>query len=163
MPRKTQALAYISGTLTQGSADAFVQLTIATALSGQTKTCYRLASLEFELGQVRSAASGADYQFVLTRKSYSALPTSPMLEKSMIYYTRLSTTQLTAVGFGYNDRTYTRTWSDDDAPIIVEDPIYAQLDSASTSVANVLYFRLGYWLDSISEVDRLQLVANSLS
>lgn len=163
MPRKQQALSYFSLTLTQGSADAFVQASLATALTGQTKICYRLASLELELGQVRSAASGADYQVMLTRKSYAAFPTSPMLEKSMIYYTRLSTTQLTAVGFGYNDRVLVKTWGDDDAPIIVEDPIYMSLDSASTSVSNVVYVRLGYWQDSINELDKLTLVANSLA
>lgn len=162
MARKQTALSYFSGTLTQGGADAFVQLAVATALTGQTKTAYRLASLEYELGQVRSVVNGAEYQIMMTRKTMAAFPTSPMLEKSVIWYDRIQCATQTAVGFAFYGRTYKTTWSDADAPIIVEDPVYFQLDSALTTVANVVYFRIGYWQDTISEVDKLTLVANSL-
>lgn len=162
MARKQQALSYLPFTLTQGSADAFVQVSIATALSGLTKTSYRMASLELEIPK-RVVSDGSDYQISLTRKSYSAMPTSQIVEKSMIKYWRETSTSATAAGFMVLPRTLLFTWGDDDAPIIVEDPIYAQLDSASTSVANVVYGRIGYWQDSISEVDRLTLIANSLS
>lgn len=164
MARKTQALAFLSTTLTQGSADAFVQVSMATALTGLTKTSYRLKTLEWEFGQAWSAASGADYQFNLSRKSYAAMPTSPMLEKSNIFAYRQGSIQLSAVGaLLAPPRVGRYIWDDDDAPIIVEDPLYWQLDTASTSATNVVYVRAGYWVDSISEVDRLQLVANSLS
>lgn len=163
MARKGAALSYLVATITQGSADAFVQASIATALTGLSKTAFRLKTIEIELGQARSVASGADYQFTLARKSYAAMPTSPMLEKANIFALRLGAAQASAVGFSFYDRIITHTYTDDDAPIIVEDPVYAQLDSASTSVANVLYVRLGYWQETISEVDRLTLIANSLS
>lgn len=161
MARKGSALAYLSGTLTQGSNDAFIQLSIATALTGQTKTVYRMASLDIEWPAIASV-NAVDYQFAITRKSYAAFPTSMNLEKSNIVYRRRNVA-FTTSGLWVANRQETITWSDDDAPIIVEDPIYAQFDSASTSATNVAYFRIGYWLDSISEVDRLQLIANSLS
>lgn len=162
MARKTQALSYLPFTLTQGGADAFVQASIATALTGQTKVCYRMASLEIEFPSIAIGAS-ADWQFSITRKSYAAMPTSPTIEKAMIHYFRRQQYAATAVGFVFDVRTMVWRWSDDDAPIIVEDPLYAQLDTATTSLTNVLYGRIGYWLDSISEVDKLTLVANSLS
>lgn len=162
MARKTQALSFLPFTLTQGGADAFVQASISTALTGQTKVAYRMASLEVEL-PLYIATAVNDMQFSITRKSFAAFPTSMILEKSMIHYYRRNVHVATAVGFEINDRVMTWRWSDDDAPIIVEDPLYAQLDSASTGLTSVLYGRIGYWLDTISEVDKLTLVANSLS
>lgn len=162
MARKSTALSYLPFTLTQGAADGYIQASIATALTGQTKTCYRMASLEIELPSQAISAT-ADWQLQITRKSYAAMPTSPVVEKSMIWYFRRQHIVITAVGALQASRTLNFTWSDDDAPIIVEDPIYAAFDSATTSLTNVVYGRIGYWLDSISEVDKLTLVANSLS
>lgn len=162
MARKGRALAYLTATLTQGGNDAFIQTSIATALTGQTRTVYRLASMEIEWPPFINSA-GNDAQLSLTRKSFSALATSMVLEKSMIFYRRRTNMYSTAVGNVVYSRTELVTWSDDDAPVIVEDPIYAQLDTSGTSATNVAYIRLGYWLDSITEVDRLQLIANSLS
>jgi hypothetical protein len=51
---------------------------------------------------------------------------------------------------------------DDDEFLIVEDPLYAQLDSASTSGTNACQFALGYEEVSISADDRLELLVNSL-
>lgn len=163
MARKQQALSYLPFTLTQASADAFIQASIATALSGLTKTSYRLALLEVEVPKPLPTPDGTDYQLSLTRKSYTAMPTSMILEKSNIFYWRRVNSANTAVGYAYQERVLRWSWQDDDAPIIVEDPIYAQLDTASTSLSNVVYGRIGYWQDAISEVDRLTLIANSLS
>lgn len=162
MARKSQALAYLPFTLTQGSADAYIQASISTALTGLTKTAYRMASLEIELPSLAIGAS-SDWQFSLSRKSFAAMPTSMYIEKSCIWYYRRQQYVATAVGIVYDVRSMFWKWSDDDAPIIVEDPIYGQLDTSGTSLTNVLYGRIGYWIDSISEIDRLQLVANSLS
>lgn len=160
MARKQQALSFLPFTLTQGSADAFIQASIATALTGLTKTAYRMALLEFEVPSIWN--DGRDLQLSLTRKSYAAMPTSMVLEKSNIFYWRRFVS-LTTSGAAMYDRVLRFTWTDDDAPIIVEDPIYAQLDSAATTASNVVYGRIGYWQDTISEVDRLTLIANSLS
>ena len=160
MARKGRALAYLPFTLTQGANDAFVQAAISTALFGQTKTCYRLASIEFEFPLL--SANAGDLQFALTRKSYAAFPVNMLLEKSAIYYTRRRSS-FTTSGLVMEELVLTKTWSDDDAPILVEDPLYVQYDSANTGATNIGYGRLGYWIDTISEVDRLQLVANSLS
>lgn len=162
MARKGNALSFLSGTLTQSGADAYIQLTLATALSGQTKVSYRMASLEIELPRV-GAVDLSDQQFSITRKTYAAMPTSMYLEKSCIFYYRRQTMTPTSAGFAIYDRTIVRLWNDQDAPIIVEDPIYAQFDTNATTYTGTAYFRLGYWVDSISEVDRLTLVANSLS
>lgn len=160
MARKQQALSYLPFTLTQGGADAFIQASISTALSGLTKTCYRLSEILLEFPSCPNVLN--DMQFALTRKSYAAMATSMVLEKSMIAYYRRQA-NFTTSGMIIFERTVQLRWADDDAPILVEDPLYAQFDTASTSATNVLYGRIGYWQDSISEVDRLTLIANSLS
>ncbi len=162
MARKTQALSYFTATLTQGGADAFIQAAIATALSGQTKVAYRLASLEVEWPRFPQVDQ-ANHQLSLTRKSFAAMSASMLLEKSTIFARTRQVVLATAVGTYAYDRTERFTWSDEDAPIIVEDPIYAQFDSAATALVNVCYIRLGYWQDTITELDKLSLVANSLS
>jgi len=159
MATATTALAYLSGAPLQGSADAFVQASISTALSGQTNVCYRMKELVFELPQVANA-NACDYQVTFTRKSFAAIPA--ITEKSLIFTFRRSVAFATS-GEAVYDRVFRFTWSDSDAPIIVEDPIYVQFDSATTSAANTLYWRIGYVIQSINATDRLQLIANSLS
>ena len=163
MARKTSALSFLPFTLTQSAADAYVQASIITALSGQTKVSYRLALFEIELPQI-VVSGNSDYQVNLMRKSFAAMPVSPMLEKANIFSFRRGALFATSAGFiAPPERIMRWTWNDDDAPLIVEDPVYAQFDTALTALANVAYGRLGYWVDSISEVDRLTLIANSLS
>lgn len=152
------ALSYLTATLTQGSADAFIQAQISTALSGQTKVCYRLRELLIQGPQAHGAS--VTQELSLTRKSFAAMPTA--LEKSLIHRWSRSAS-FTTSGLTMVESTIRLLWGEDDAPIIVEDPIYAQYDSATTSAASTIYIRLGYVTDSISEVDRLTLVANSLS
>lgn len=160
MARKQQALSYLPFTLTQAGADGFIQATIATALSGLTKVSYRLAEIQLDLPRV-SPIDQSNLQFSLTRKSFAAMPTS--LEKSLIWSWSIQSASQSAVGFAFFEKTKIFRFSDDDAPIIVEDPIYAQFKSALTTLTQTVTGRLGYWQDSISEVDRLTLVANSLS
>lgn len=154
----TKALSYLYCTLTQGSADAFVQSQISTALTGLTTSCYRLRELLIQ-GAIPQAAS-ASWEITLSRKSMAAMPT--ILEPSVIHrWSRQAS--FTTSGLALVESTIRIAWTEEEAPIIVEDPIYAQLDTATTSASNTVYLRLGYVLESISQVDRLTLIANSLA
>lgn len=157
-----KALSYLSATLTQGGADAFAQTTIATALSGQTKTAYLLREICWEFTGVFGfhRADASEISLSLTRKSFAAMPT--LLEKAIISKWKRTFGYATS-GFAAGDTVIRVPFDADEAPIIVEDPIYAQIDSTATTEVNVVVVRLGYQLVNISEVDRLTLVANSLS
>jgi hypothetical protein len=152
------ALSYLSAVLVQGGADAFIQAQIATALSGADGIAFRLR--EILLTASPAQAASASFEFSLTRKSFAAMPT--LVEKSLI--TRFSrAASFTTSGLFIVDTTLRIPYSEDDAPIIVEDPLYAQIDTATTGAAGTFYVRLGYTQEKISAVDRLTLIANSLS
>lgn len=161
-----KALSYLWGTATQGSADAFVQLSMATGLSGQTRTAYQIHEIMIEWGLAQVAASGAIpgvtslIELALTRKSLTAMPV--ITEKSLIakFGKQVS---FTTSGLSWASKVERYTYTEDDNLLVVEDPVYWQLDSVSTSLTIVAEVRIGYVPVSISDVDRLTLVANSLA
>jgi len=66
------ALAYVVGSVTQGSADAFAEAEIATALSGQTSRAFRVREIMVEFPAFTTTASSIE--LTLTRRSMSAIP-----------------------------------------------------------------------------------------
>ncbi len=54
-------------------------------------------------------------------------------------------------------------WKPDNEVPIVEETIYAQLDSGSTSTANTFILRLDVELDTMAPIDRLNLITRSLT
>lgn len=155
------ALSYLWTTLTQGSADAFIQATVSTGLFGQTKIAYRLREILLEFSSTQGVAgTSSQWEVSLTRKSFAAMPTT--LEKSLIWKWKRSNVLVTS-GMVTADTAVRVTFQESDNILVVEDPIYAQLDSNGTSATNVVYLRLGYERVAVSDVDRLTLIANSLA
>ena len=153
------ALAYIVGTATQGSADAFKESEIQTALSGQTQRAFRVREILFELPNIGNAA-GVNVEVSLTRRTMAAMPN--ITDRNVI--AKVTRQQnLTTSGAYIHDRVVRLTFSEDDELLIVEDPIYFQIDTASTTAANTGYARVGYELVNVSANDRLQLALQSLN
>lgn len=151
-------------TLTQGSADAFIQASIATGLTGLPTIAYQLTELLIEFGVAGTAqgvaAASGNWEVAITRKSMTAMPV--VTEKSMIHKFKRGAAFNTS-GLVIADALLRITWPENTGPVIVEDPFYAQLDTASTSATNVVELKFSYQQIKISEVDRLQLIANSLT
>jgi len=153
----TNRFQYLWVTLTQGSNDAFVQNTMATALLNTSGICFLLRELVVEWPA--PFANGADLQLSLTRKTFAAVPA--LTEKSLIWSAR-RTLGLTTSGAALINRVERFTWNQDDNLTLVEDPLYWQLDSASTSASNVVNLRIGVVQAKITDLEKVALVAASL-
>jgi hypothetical protein len=151
------ALSYLTGSATQGSADAFVQAEISTALSGQTQRAFRVREVLFEHPLI--AGNGANIAISLSRRSKTAEPV--ITDRDVMAKVNVSVSLTTSGAFPL-ERVRRLTWAEDDELLIVEDPIYLVVDSASTGAANTVYCRIGYELVNISAVDRLTLLTQSL-
>jgi len=153
------ALAYVVGTATQGSADAFVQAEIATALSGQTSRAMRIREILFEY-TAQHFANNSVREVCISRRSMSAMPN--ITDRNVIAkWTTCAV--LTTSGAAVTQLVNRLQFSEDDELLVVEDPLYLVLDSATTSLTNVVYCRIGYELVNINANDRLQLALQSLN
>jgi hypothetical protein len=154
---KASPLSYLRGTITQGSADAFVQSSVTTGLDGETTLCYRVRHLVFEFS-LGMAEVDASYEFGFSRKSLAAV--GAWSDKHVIYrYVRQLT--LTTSGLISHENVIERRF-DGDEFLIVEDPLYAFLDSTGTSGANVVRYSLGYEEVRIDASERLDLLVTAL-
>lgn len=152
------ALAYLTGTATQGSADAFVEAEVATALAGISNVAYRIREILFQL-PAASNASGATFQLQLNRRSKTAI--ANVTDRDVIAYV-MRQNVITTSGAHSDELIYRLTFTEDDELLVVEDPIYFACDSAATTLTSTFYCRIGYERTSISQVDRLTLLTASL-
>lgn len=142
-------------TLTQGAADAFVQSSLSTGLSG--KQAFRLVGYWFQFTGNYGTTNLSEVSFALTRRSKTAVPLASDTDVIDLFgWQALFATS----GLLIRDRIFYRRM-EVDTPI-VEDTIYAQLDSTSTGNTNSCVVRLDVELDSMSEIDRLNLITRSL-
>lgn len=153
------ALAYLTGTATQGSADAFVEAEIATALQGLSNVAFRVRELLFELPNVGNATGGPNIEAAISRRSKAAMPN--ITDRDVIAKI-FHQANFTTSGAMNMERVRRLTFTEDDELLIVEDPVYLDVDSNATSAANTVRVRIGYERASISAVDRLTLLTQSL-
>jgi hypothetical protein len=155
------ALAYLTGTATQGSADAFVEAEIATALAGQNARAMRVREILFELPRlVPLNATIVEVSVAISRRAQTALPN--VTDRNVIAKVSRQIVTLTS-GVAMQELVHRVTFAEDDEVLLVEDPIYLDVDSTGTSASNVVRFRLGYELVNINANDRLQLALQSLN
>lgn len=156
---RARALRYLVGTVTQGSADAFAEAEIITGLQSVGNVAFVIRELIFQFPGV-PLVDAASIQLSITRKSFSVMPS--VLERTLIY-TQLRYYELVTSG-AVEQSLFERVKFDaDDFLIVVEDPIYLQIDSNATSGTNTGRVRIGYQQLDINEIDRLQLIADTLS
>jgi hypothetical protein len=145
--------------LTQGSADAFIQGSVITGL--QAKQAYRLDGIAFSLSEASMAALSAtgtwDYRVTLTRRSKAALP--EITDTDVIASYSLANGFTTSGAYMFTGDYY---WKPDVEIPLVEEIIYAQLDSTAIGAAITVNLRMDVTLDSISDIDKLNLIARSL-
>lgn len=154
------ALAYLTGSVTQGSADAFAVSEIATALTGAGNIAFRVRELLFELPNAALIAAATDQiEVALCRRTKAAMPN--VTDRDVIAKISLGR-QFTTSGDSVVEGVRRLTFSEDDELLIVEDPLYLVVDSAATALASTVYCRIGYERASISAVDRLTLLTQSL-
>jgi len=153
------SLAYLPGTVTQGGADAFAIATVATALAGVTNVAYRVRELIYDFGR-SPGVNASSLELSLTRRIKTAMPliTDPdVLSKFRI------NAEFATSGLSHYESVIRLTFTEDDELLVVEDPLYFMIDSTLTALTQSAYCRIGYERVSISALDRLSLLTQSLS
>lgn len=146
------------GTVVQGSADAFKEEMAATALTGQTKRAYRIDAILIEWPTVLNIDNQVSLELSITRRSKAAMPRISDID--VIYKAKIIGDIVTSGGALTSGIV---TFEPDGDLLIVEDPIYIQVDSNATALANTFSWQIRYTDKTISEVDRLTLLTQSLS
>lgn len=146
--------------MTQGGADAFVQGSVLTGLSGRQAYNAKAVALSIPSASLVAvnAATLWSWYVTLTRRSKTAQP--EISDNDVIFRWSLASQFTTSGAF---------TWAGDyyqvfplDQPI-VEETIYAQLDSDGVGTAFSAIVRIDVELDTISDIDRLNLITRSLT
>lgn len=153
------ALKYLTATVTQGSNDAFAETEIPTGLAAVGNVAFRIRELVSEIPSL-AATNAVEIEVALTRKTFAAMPS--VTERTLLYKRKIRVS-LTTSGTFLEECVDRVKYDADDNLLIVEDPIYLSVDSNATSASNSVRIRIGYEQIRISEVDRLQLIAQTLT
>jgi hypothetical protein len=152
-------------TALSGGADAFVQAEMATALTGIKGTAFKVLELsyEFVLPAVsvfpQGAAASQDVQISLTRRTKTAVPN--LGDVDLIHKWAWSAAYYTAANVNPPFPKVGR-YQPPGEILIVEDPLYLQLDSTATTATWSVVVNLEYEVVKISDIDRLSLLTLSL-
>jgi len=149
---------YLYASATQGGADAFVQAELATALTGQTRNAYRVQEITLELAQRIVAVNASDLSVAITRRSKAAMPNITDVDVIRKFTWAVGV----AGASGAVAEETIVVWTPPAQVLIVEDPLYIQLDSTSTALTNTAIIRIEYEVVNISDIDRLTLLTQSL-
>lgn len=147
-------------TLTQGGADAFVQGSVSTGL--QSPQAYRLAGIAFGFSNAGLLAIASaqlwNLMLTVTRRTKAALP--EVTDNDVIKRFSLFSNFVTSGATVFEGDFY---WKPDFEIPLVEDEIYAQLDSDGIGAAVTMNVRLDVEVDRISDIDRLTILTRSLA
>lgn len=144
-------------TLVQGAADAFVQASVVTGLSG--RQAYNLKGIALQITNNLALVNNQNIQVALSRRSKTAQPN--LADSDVLFQFDHQFFQAGAA-YAYSFGRWHYFVPPLEVPI-VEETIYAQLDSAATAVVNTVILRLDLELDTISDIDRLNLITRSLT
>lgn len=152
--------------LVNAAADAFAQIEIPTGLFA-VEQGFGLLLRRLDIQPVTgwSIANGSAMQFSLSRRSKTALP--DITDPDCIFRWDSRVAAATAVGFAFYDhkRVYDFPGGDEALidQLIVEDPLFAQLDSNGIGSVITINLRLQCEVIKVSELQRLALISLSQS
>lgn len=145
-------------TATQGSADAFVEASVSTGLSGNL--AFNARQFQYQLKNASGLAglgTDCEIQWSLTRRSKAAMPT---LDDSDVIYKGGFVMAVVTSGIALlpTEGSFTPLV---DIPI-VEETLYLQLDSTGTAATLAICVVMSVESDSISDIERLRIISRSL-
>ncbi len=151
-------MARLIGTVTQGAADAFAIASIQTALTGQTRQAYRVLEIAVE-GLRQNQVNGSNVELALCRRTKAAMP---LISDPDVMWKHKTGAYLATSGVVWGDEVLRYQPPSDQQMIIVEDPLYLAIDSNATALTQTAVMVIEYELVTISDVDRLTLLTQSL-
>jgi len=149
---------FLYASAVQGGADAYVQSSFVTGLSGLSKTAYRVRSIIYETARGPGAAN-SNFEFAISRRTKAAMPL--ITDPNLLHKYKLGT-EMTTSGQSNTPLVIQFNFSENEDLLIVEDPLYFEFDTQTTGLAQTAYLRIGYNVVTLSEVDRLELLASQL-
>lgn len=153
----TQQVQKLFGVATQGGADAFVSAAIQTALAGLTKIAYKIEQIEIEIPRTNTAVTAANFEVAITRRAKTSMPLITDIDVIKKWQKNSS---FATSGLVWEDGIL--VWRPDGDVLIVEDNLYLNFDSAAMALTQSCYCAISYTQQSISEIDRLSLLTQSL-
>lgn len=150
-------LKFLSGTVTQGSADAFATAEIATGLAN-ANLAYRIRGIT--LNWPSAVEVDADMQVQLARRTPAAL--LGLADRTLLWL-RTRQTFLTTSGLIVVERVVEQLYPRDLDLLIVEDPIHICIDSTGTGVANTAVCRIYYEEARITPLEKVTALSESLN
>lgn len=151
------ALKWLIATVTEGSADAFAEAEFATGLSGIARTAYRIRRIEWQISAMPNVS--CELQVALRRNSSAAISafSSQSVIAGLFRAIRFTTSGAANQEIFPNAQNYSR----DLDLLIVEEALFLQIDSNATSAACSAICRIGVENRSITDNERLQILATS--
>lgn len=154
---RSNVVRFLTITMTQGGADAFVQGTVDTGILASEGRGLQVVGMDFSLLESQGPLSAdADISWSLTRATKTAVV--GLSDEDAIIFDRLSFA-LTTSGT-YQVRGLYR-YEALAGIYIVEPTLYGQLDSTATGIVQTGYWRIYYQEVALSEVDILRILNNS--
>jgi hypothetical protein len=149
----------LSVSVTQGGADAFVQASMQTGLEGQVRQAFKIlqASWEWTNNGLPSSASPTNLEIAISRRTKAAMP---LISDNDVIYKWLMGWRVLTSGIAVYEGI--QRWQPMGDVFIVEDPVYIQVDSAATAQANNIVLRIDYDIVTLTELERLTLLTQSL-
>lgn len=149
---------FFTGTVTQGSADAFAVAEISTGLANVSNQAFRIRQIEFYVPALIGADS--DIGVILQGKTGTALDfTGASFLAGVSKKMELTTSGMVSMEQWPNVQKFSR----DEDYLIVEESVFLLVDSTGTSNSNSAVVRVGYETRSISATDRLTIQAARLA
>lgn len=145
-------------TLTQGSNDAFVQGSVLTGLTGRQAYNLKQITMEFTNIEGASLVNVSSVELAITRRSKTAIPN--MSDSDVIAKYKFGF-RLTTSGAVLQPSIIVLPMQVETP--IVEETVYAQLDSTLMGITLVAVARLEVEIDTMSDIDRLNLITRSLT
>lgn len=153
----------LRATVVQGGADAFVQGELTTGLFASETEGLMIRRLILQ-DVTNNAALGAvtSKDFAISRRSKTAVPDITDVDCIFRWRTVRDFLQVTAAGLlfsGREQRIWTYEYPDDALDrLVVEDPLFLDMDSDGTTVPNTINVRIECEIVKLSQIERLSLL-----
>lgn len=151
-------MARLSASVTQSAANTYTEAQITTGLSGLTTRAYQIRSINFEYSAALEGNDGDQLEWQLTRRTKTAM--TQMTDVDCIVKQKDAAVLVGAAGGWYYP--LVQQWVPARDTFIVEDPIYLASDANGLAAAVTVYVEIFYDLVTVSELDRLSLIVQSL-
>lgn len=151
----TTILRNFNATLTQGSADAFVEGSISTGLQPADGFAFRILVVEILLAQGLPINNNPRIEWSICRDSKLAV--AGLDDEECMYSDAIENRLLTS---GAAQTRCLITHRPEGGLLVVEPTIWIQMDSNNTTLSNSADFRLHYDTVKLTEVEILRLLNN---